>query len=138
MAASQAIIGKGSSLQVKVSGSFVPIIEIMSATLSGSKTDQVDVSNFDSPSGFREFRPTLSDPVDCSFTGNWIPSDASQQDLQTLFNNQTVTDVQIVLPDSGPTLSFSGFVSGFDRTIKFDEAITLSGKIKITGPITQA
>jgi len=132
---SNAIVGKGSSLQVQQASAFVEITEAQTAQFSGSKADLADVTHFQSPQGFREFIATLVDAGDVSCTANYLPHDANQATLQILFNEQTKASWQMVLPNTLGILSFDGFVSSLDRDISFDKEIKLSFKIKITGPV---
>src|SRR5882724_4187743 len=78
---------------------FSPLAEIQHIQRTGSKADLVDVTNMQSTGGYREHLPTLRDAGDVSFSGNYIPGDTSQTELQTLFDDATLRNWQIVLPN---------------------------------------
>ena len=115
--------------------------EIKQADFSGQKLDLADVTNFESGQ-FREYLATLLDSGEVTFKGNFIPSDASQAAVLTLFNGATRAAWQIVLPIDPNTglpfghFTFQAFVSGFEWGLPIDKEATISGKLKVTGPIT--
>ncbi len=145
---SQATAGRGSKLQYSTNPPSVPytvLAEIKTANFSGLKYDLADVSNFES-SNFREWLPTMADSGDLAFTGNLIPNDPTEAQLISFFNAATLVTWEVVLPaapaqgymTSLGTFTFLAYVSGIDRNIQFDKESTISGKLKITGPITYA
>jgi hypothetical protein len=144
---SKAFVGQGSILSVETATSpptYQAVAEMKKVDFTGSKADQVDVTNMDS-GAYREFKPTLLDAGDLSFTANYIPNDMTQQELFTLFNGRTIAHWKLGLPDSsieteGYTTpgfwEFDGFVSARDFNIETDKASEITGKIKITGEPT--
>jgi predicted secreted protein len=128
-------VGSGSPL------SFTAIAEIQTIQRTGSKSDLVDVTNMQSIDGYREYLATLRDAGDVSFSGNYIPNDATQQLLQTLFDGATLSDWEIVLPPDATqgfetslgTWSFSAYVQSNDYDLPHDKEGKISGKLKITG-----
>jgi len=145
---SQAFAPIGSELEIEIPvGSpavltFTPIAEIQTIQRSGSKSDLVDVTNMQSTGGYREFLATLRDAGDVSFSGNYIPNDASQQALQTLFDGATLVACKIVLPPAGTytvslgTWTFNAYVQSNDYDLPHDKEGKISGKLKITGKPT--
>jgi predicted secreted protein len=145
---SQAFAPIGSKLQltIPVGSPAVPtlttIAEIQNIQRSGSKSDLVDVTNMQSTGGYREYLATLRDAGDVSFTGNYIPNDATQAALQGLFDSATLTACAIILPP-GPgyttslgTWSFNAYVQSNDYDLPHDKEGKISGKLKITGKPT--
>lgn len=131
---SRAFAGQGSQLQLGDGvGGFTTIAEMTKIQRSGSKADTVDVTNMDSTGAYREVLPTLLTPGDISFDGNYIPEDATQQALQTQFDNRTLSPWRLVLPDSKGRWDFNAYVTSFDFDVSFDKASTISGKLTITG-----
>jgi len=121
---------------------FTPIAEIKNIQRSGAKADQADVTNMDSISAYREWLPTLLDAGEISFTGNYIPADATQQSLQTDFDARASGQWTITLPASSISdpgnatpgfWEFTAFVTGLDFDLSIDKEATISGKLKISG-----
>jgi predicted secreted protein len=139
---SKAFAGQGAALTMGNGASpevFTKLAELKSIQRSGAKADQVDVTNMDSIGAYREYLATLLDAGEISFTGNYIPSDATQAALQTTFDARAVVNWKIVLPPAGTyivslgTWTFAAFVTAFDFDIPHDKEATISGKLKITG-----
>jgi len=139
---SQAFSPRGTQLLFELANSvgFSPLAEIKQADFSGQKLDLADVTNFQSGI-FREYLPTLLDSGELTYKGNFIPSDSSQAQLLTFFNSATFVVWQVILPTSPATgkplghFTFNGFVTSLEWGLPIDKEATISGKIKITGPI---
>lgn len=140
---SQAWLALGSLLEMgdgvtPVEG-FTVIAEITDISKSGAKADTVDVTNMQSPSGYREFISGLRDAGELSLSANWITTDAQQIALQTKFDAGTKTNFKIVLPQSagGSTTpgeyAFAAVVTGLDFSLAPGKQGTLSVKMKISG-----
>jgi len=117
------------------------IAELTKISRSGSKSDLADVTNMDSVGAYREFLPTLLDAGDLSLEGNYLGNqEATQQSLQTLFDNQTLsTGCTLVAPGGRGTLTFSCYVSEPPNPdFSHDKPATFSAKLKITGKPTFA
>lgn len=133
---SNAFAGQGSKLKRGDGGgteAFTAISEITNIQRTGSKADQVDVTNMDSTGAYREYIPTLLDAGEVSFTGNYIPGDATQAQLQTDFDNRRLGNWQITLPNSLGHWAFAAFVTGFDFDLSHDKQSTITCKLKVTG-----
>jgi predicted secreted protein len=134
---SKAFKAQGSILQSDLGaggGTFTEIAEVTKIARTGGKSDMADVTNMDSPSAYREYLPTLLDAGDISIDGNYLGNqDASQASFQALFDNQTLSTWEIVLPQSFGTWTFSAYVSAFDFDLPHDKQATFSAKLKITG-----
>lgn len=133
---SRAFAGQGSQLQLGNGGSpevFTTVAEITKIQRSGSKMDIVDVTNMDSVGAYREKLATLLDGGEISFEANYIPADATQQALQTQFDNRSLSDWQIVLPNTLGTWAFKAYSTSSDFDLSVDKASTFTGKLTITG-----
>lgn len=118
-------------------GTYVTIAEVLKVTRSGSKAEIIDVSNFDSPSRFKEKLPGMLDSGDCDFDCNLIPGDATQASLLADFNGQVLSAYKIELP--GGTLgnwTFNAYVASDDFTLDLSKQATKAVKLVITGPVT--
>lgn len=134
---SQAVAGRGTLLQALFGSplEMQTIAEMKNISFSGSKYDLADVTNMQS-GNFKEWLPTLADSGDLSFSGNKIGLDATQEQLITFFNNATLVTWQIIAPGTPNYITFKGYVVELSSSFPVDKEVTISGKIKITGMIT--
>jgi predicted secreted protein len=123
---------------VEPSVSYQLLAEIKEINFTGAKYDLADVTNYES-GNFREWLTTLADSGEISFSGNYIPSDASQQQLLGYFNNGTLVDWQITLPPAAMAsspITFRAYVQSLEHNLPLDKEATISGKLKITGKVS--
>jgi predicted secreted protein len=132
---SRAFAGQGTQLQLGAGSpvSYTTVAEVTKIQKSGSKMDIVDVTNMDSIGAYREKLPTLLDGGEVSLDCNYIPQDATQQALQSQFDNRTLSPWQIVLVNSLGTWNFNAYLTSLDFDISVDKASTFSSKLTITG-----
>jgi predicted secreted protein len=126
--------GNGASPQT-----FVTVIEITGISEFGSEAALVDVSNFDSPGGYREYILGLKDPVEISVTGNFRPDSTTQSaydGLQYDHNSSVIRDFKLVLTTSLGTYNFSALVKGFKASVPVDGVIGVTFTLKPSGAIT--
>lgn len=138
---SQAFAGRGSQLE-RGNGAtpevFTAIAELKQVKRGGTKADLADVTNMES-GVFREVLPTLITPGEITFDGNYIPGDPTQSSLASDFQNQTLHNYKIVLPNSLGIWSFAAYVTALDiPDLQVDKEASISGKLTITGPTTFA
>jgi Phage major tail protein 2. len=133
---SAAFVARGTviSYETDPSVSFVALSELKDFSFSGAKYDLDDVTNYES-GNFREWITTLADSGEISFSGNYLPGDASQAALLGFFNNGTLVNWKVQLPNSLGEITFRGYVSGLEHQLPLDKAATISGKVKITGQV---
>ena len=117
---------------------FQDIAEIQQVAFSGSKVDLADVTNTQSPNRRREYIATLIDSGELTFNANFIPSDGSQAALRSTMDAAEAVNWLVTLPNSLGTLAFAGIITSLDRNLDFSKEAKLSGKVKITGPITES
>jgi predicted secreted protein len=112
------------------------LAEIREINFTGAKFDLADTTNYES-GVFREWLTTLADSGECSFQGNYIPTDASQQSLLSFFNTGTLVNWEIILPSSGGgnTIYFKAYVVSLEHNLPLDKQATIQGKLKITGAV---
>lgn len=134
---SKAFVSRGAVIgyQTNPSVGFLPLAEIKEINFTGAKYDLDDVTNYES-GNFREWITTLADSGELSFTGNYIPSDTSQQSLLSFFNAGTLVQWEIQLPNSLGTITFSAYVQSLEHNLPLDKAATITGKLKITGAVS--
>jgi len=134
---SQAFSPRGTTIGflVEPSVSYQLLAEIKEINFSGAKYDLADVTNYES-GNFREWLTTLADSGEVSFSGNYVPSDSTQAALLGYFNNGTLVDWQVTLPNALGVITFKGYVSSLEHALPLDKEATISGKIKVTGKIS--
>lgn len=134
---SAAFVSRGTviSYETNPSVGFVPLAEIKEINFTGAKYDLDDVTNYES-GNFREWITTLADSGDLSFSGNYIPTDSSQQALLGFFNTGVLVSWKIDLPNSLGSITFKAYVSSLEHNLPLDKAATITGKLKITGAVT--
>lgn len=138
---SQAFSGYGLFLKQGDGGSpevFTAIPEVQNVDFTGSKVDTVDVTHAQSPNRAREFIATLIDSGECSFTANFLPTDAIQANLEATKTAAKLVNWQVILPNSLGTFHFAGLLHALDKNLDFTKEAKLTGKIKISGPIAFA
>jgi predicted secreted protein len=114
---------------------FSAIAEIMTFDGPGGSAAEIDVTSLSSSA--KEFLLGLKDEGEFDFTANLIPSDTGQVGLRTDRDNRTRRNFRLLLTDAGPTtLSFTAIVKEFSIKGKVDDAIRLSIKLRVTGPVT--
>lgn len=134
-------IGQGTTLEHSTDG--VAYTAIATLTEIGEfglgEADDIDVTNHDSPDGYREFIRGLVDPGDISFSGQWNAA-ASQQLPMTGANTGITTGpttthdyFRIVLPSSLGTWEGRGYWKSFTLNPQMDGLLEFSGSIKISG-----
>ncbi len=142
MPASNALLGYGSVFQIVSDTSpdlYVELAEIKSITPPSISVDQVEVTHMQSPNRYREFISGLLDGGEASFEMNFIPGSTSDDRLFELLNLPTGVSrrraCRISYPN-GVTWSFEAEVTGYEPDIPFDDAMTATVTLKVTGTIT--
>lgn len=134
----------GSKIQLgdgAVSEAFADIAEVLDITPPPMSRDDIEVTNEQSTDGWREFIPGWRDGGEVTFNCNWLPTNATQNEttgmLET-FNDDDLHNWRIVLPDGVKTISFSGFLTGFEPDLPLEEQGQLSITLKVSGKVTVA
>jgi tail tube protein len=138
---SAALLGYGSVFEIVSDTSpdlYVAMSEVKSITPPSMTVDQVEVTHMQSPNRFREFISGLLDGGEVSFEMNFIPGNVSDDRLFELLNLPTgVTRrraMRISYPN-GVTWSFNGEVTGYEPDVPFDDAMTATVTVKVSGAI---
>lgn len=147
MADSNAHIGFGAQLQKGDGASpenFVSIMGMKSITGPQIKRDTIDVTDMQSPSGWREFIGGLTDGGEVSFEANFLPRDPTQNQEENGFMAEfdksscdSRGNWRILLPECEGEpegyFEFAGVVSGQSVEIPLDAVMAFSGTIKVSG-----
>ncbi len=117
------------------SESFTAIAEINTITGPNKSRDTIDVTSLDSASGYREFIGGFRDGGEVTLNMNFTL--AGYADMDADFELDTLTNFQIVLPDTGnTTFEFAALVTALGLAIPMDDKVTADVTLKISGPVT--
>lgn len=135
---SDAIAGPGFLLQVDVSGTYTTIAEVKDINGPETSVDVVDVTNQDSPDNFEEIIPTLKRGGTTSFDVNFLPADPTQDSTSGLLfylNSRSLEAWQIILPGTGLSVQFSGYVVKWGPKFPVANVATASMDVRVSGPV---
>ena len=104
------------------------------------EAETIDVTAHDSADDyFRDFIAGLRDAGEVSFEGNFDPDGATHKHatggVPYLLEEGTLEDFVIVFPD-GTQVAFEGFVTAWEPDMPFDDKMTASATIKVSGKPT--
>lgn len=137
MAASVAYVAWGTTFKWNATA----IAELKSISGVKMSVDKIDVSSFDSDSGFKEFKPGMFDGGSIDIEGFFLPSDTSgQYAMHTDFLAGTTREAIITFPTAmATTWTFNGYITAYENTdASIDGAIGFRATIGITGKPTLA
>jgi hypothetical protein len=135
---SNAIPGPGFLLQVDMTGTYTTIAEVKDITGPDTTVDVVDVTNQDSPDNFEEIIPTLKKGGTTSFDVNFVPTDATQDSttgMLSFLNARTKMNWQVILPGTGLSVQFAGYVVKWGPKFPVANVATASMDIRVSGPV---
>jgi hypothetical protein len=142
MPASNALLGYGSVFMIVSDSSpdlYVPLAEVKSITPPSADVDQVEVTHMQSPNRYREFISGLIDGGEASFEMNFIPGSTSDDRIFELLNLPVGVSrrrsCRIEFPNS-VSWTFDAEITGYEPTVPFDDAMTATVTLKVTGPVT--
>ena len=130
-------IGQGTLLQHSTDGSSYTTIGKLTeiGEISLGEADDIEITNFDSVGGYREFMRGLLDAGEISFTANW---EAAASQLTAITRLQTgptsILDyIKVVFPSSLGTWIGRGYFKNASLNPQMDDTLELSGAIKVSG-----
>lgn len=142
MPASNALLGYGSTFQIISDSSpdlYVDLAEVKSITPPSADVDQVEVTHMQSPDRYREFISGLIDSGEASFEMNFIPGSTSDDRIFELLNLPVGVSrrrsCRISYPN-GVTWTFNAEITGYEPNIPFDDVMTATVTLKVTGGVT--
>jgi len=139
--ATQARLGYGTLLQYRDNGDWKNIAERVTIGGPSHTSDNVEVTNMDSPGGSKEYIPGLADTGEVTLEGNFIPGDAGQQQMLKDQKDRKVRDWRLVFPTADDIedrhkFSFEAYVQNLDFNYPTQEAMTISATFKLAGDTT--
>lgn len=136
-----ALESQGTTLAIGDGGgpeTFNNITRVVSVSgLGNGSSTEIDITDLSS-SG-KEFLLGLKDEGEITLTLNLDTSDTYQTQLRTARDNRTLTNFQLTLTDSGPTvISFAAYVKTFGIDVGVDDKVPLNVALRISGEATWA
>lgn len=133
-------IGQATVLSHSTDGvSYTPVAKLTEIGEYGvGEGDDIDITNHDSPDGFREYARGLVDAGEASFTGIWEGAASQQLPADGILDGPT-TDLdyfRIVSPDSLGTFECRGYWKSFNLNPQLDDVLEFTGAIKFSGKPT--
>jgi predicted secreted protein len=97
------------------------------------KGDTIDVTNHDSPGGYKEKLMAIIDGGEVSLEGNFISGDTTGQiGLLADMNAKTLQAFVVTFPN-GTTWTFNAFVTDYETDSKYEDKISFKGTLTISG-----
>jgi len=127
--ASNATAGAGTT----ISWNGTTVNEVTSIGDLDTSADDIEVTDYQSTDGYKEYIQGLKDGGELEIEGNFYPSDTGQSNLISDFNAGTTREVIITLPGSIGTWTFDAYVKGFATQVPLDGKVGFSATLKITG-----
>lgn len=141
MAASAGKTGFGSLLKIGNGAStetFSSILEVRSIDGPNLDLEFVDATHMESPSGYREQKPTFKSGGDVTIEVNFLPDDTSTQaSLLTDFDNKTLRNFKLTFATFNKVWSFAAYVKSVSPKANIDDMLTASIVLQISGAVTR-
>jgi len=144
MAESNAVSAFGSQLQIGDGGGtevFTDIAEMKDISGPGGELGTVEVTHHQSPDATREYRPTLKDLSDVTFSTNFIPTEATQNlttGLLADWKNRVKRNFRLIFADTGSTTwGFSAYVTSWSPSSEVENVHMCDFTLRPTGVITE-
>lgn len=123
----------------------VEIAEVTNIGGPGLARDTLEATHHKSPNMWREFIKGLKDGGEVSLDLNFLPFNSTHNAsvstglLADFSDDTTISTFVLTFPDSGATSwTFPGIVTGFEPASPFDDKLTASVTIKVSGQPTLA
>lgn len=137
MADNRPSIGYGAKFHVhddSSPGAFVEVGYITNISGPGMSRDAVDVTNSNSPNGYREFIGGLRDGGELSFDIVFVPNSAGITALLAEYDRDQASNCKITLPGATAyAWTFDGICTGFEPAAPMDDKMTASVTFKVSG-----
>ena len=116
------------------------VAHVTDINFSGSSSETDNVTNMDSPSAYEELLPTVLKAGDVDFECIFVPGDATQDIVDTDFDNQRTGPWKVQLPASqgDKFVTFNAFVANTGYQLPVTKAGKRKLKLTITGPIARS
>lgn len=136
--------GFSANLKVEISAVYTTIAQVRDISGPALGLDTIEVTNRDSPSGFKEYIAGLKDGGEITFDIVYDPdltthSASAAGGLVTLFTAGAVNNFRLTFADATPlTATFAGLVTKFQPRAPLSDYQRAEVTIKLSGAITWA
>lgn len=113
---------------------YVAVAEVTNITPPNQSVDQIDATNMDSPSRYREKIPGLTDPGEMSVEMNFVPNSATDALIRARRAAGDYQNAKIIFPN-GAVWVFSAYVSGYEISTPIDDKMTATLTMGVSGAI---
>lgn len=114
---------------------YVPVANVTKIRPFAAKADSIDISAMDSASGYREKIAGMLDAGQASVDLNYDDKGTTHKFLLTNLGVQLM--FKVTFPGSSPTTAvWTGFINGVGPEIPFDNKMTATISVEISGPVT--
>jgi predicted secreted protein len=120
---------------VESPAAFVDVAEVINVTPGEATADRIDATHMQSPNRRREYISGLIDSGEASFEINYVPGNATDERLRTLFESGDVVDHRIVFPN-GVSVTYEASIIGFSKSIPIDDRMTATITVAVSGAET--
>ena len=131
-----AILGGDCILSIEASaGWYAPVAQITNIGAISQKRGTIDITNFDSPAGSKEFLAGSSEGDSVPVEAIYLPTDTTQAYISTAYKNAEVESVRIVFgTDATATFdciidSYSVNPGGREDKVMFNASFKISGQV---------
>lgn len=113
-----------------------PIAELTEIGELSVEVDDIEVTNYDSDVGYKEYIPGMYDGGELTITGN-LTSDDAQAGLESDYQAGTLQDFIFAFPNSlNSSWEFSAYVKNYGTNQPIDDALKFNATLKISGKPT--
>lgn len=98
-----------------------------------TSADDIEVTDHESPDGYKEYIQGLKDGGELEVSGNFYPTNTGQSALISDINGGTIRTAVITLPGSVGTWIFDAYVKGFTTSTPIDGQVQFTATLKVTG-----
>lgn len=110
-----------------------PIAELTEIGELSVAVDDIEVTNYDSDVGYKEYIPGMYDGGELSITGN-LTGDDAQAGLESDYQAGTLQDFIFAFPNSlNSSWGFSAYVKNYGTAQPIDGALQMNATLKISG-----
>jgi hypothetical protein len=142
----QGVTGFGTLLKIGDGASpenFTAILEVKDISGPSRSVEFAEFTHQQSPSGYREYKPTFKASGDITFKCNYVPSDTTQgatvSGLTKDFENKTLRNFKLEFPTSPvATYAFHAYVAAIGPTAPIGGPLELNVTLRLTGSIAQS
>ena len=110
--------------------------EVLSVSGMGKTNDTIEVTNFDSPAGTKEYIPGLAEGSEISIDCNYLSAGTGQLALQTAVDAGSNVAVVMTYDTTAATFTFTASAVGWTIAPSTNDQNRIEFALKVSGDIT--